>query len=238
MVVPAAGGGTVTMSDGTKVTVPANALGQDTAITVATEPNSVTIDGASIVGTVYRFGPEGTQFSQPATVTLAFDPAQLPAGTLATDVVIMTAPVGSTAFVGLPTSLADATHVSAATTHFSDFAAIVKNRKNSDFADLAQTEVAADMSPTPADLTSSSSLDLTGTCAQTYSSSTCTLTANGGTATQCGLGYSLNCQQTFCYCSGGNLNKMCPKAAPDTNTLNCPGQANMETIWFSCCMFP
>jgi hypothetical protein len=254
MMVSAKGGGTVAVSDGTSVSVPPGSLGQDTPITVAPEPDMVTVSGATPVGMVYRFGPEGTQFATPATVTLTFDPSLLPAGLSPADIVVMTAPVGSSHFEALTTTVVDATHVSATTSHFSDFVATAKDegKDKPDLSvdnaadlgapqpDLAKAQPAADLSQAAADLSSPPDLtarpDLTSACPHTYNVN-CTMST--GTGSACGItGYSLDCRQTSCWCSGGNLGKACPKAAPDTGTLNCPGQANMETMWTSCCGFP
>jgi hypothetical protein len=233
MVVPAGTGGTVTTSDGTSVAVPANALGQDTPISVAPEPNSVAIDGVTLVGNVYRFGPEGTQFATPATVTVAFDPSLLPAAEVATDIVIMTAPVGSTDFVELETSLVDDHHASATTMHFSDFVAGVKKKKDADMSQPASTPDMSDLS----DMTSPP--DLAGTCPHNFNNvMNCMMTTSGPTNSICGMGWTLDCRQTFCVCSGGNQQKVCQKAGADYNTLNCPAQPAVDTMWTSCCGFP
>jgi hypothetical protein len=233
MVVPAGNGGTVTISDGTAVAVPANALGQDTPISVAPEGNPVTIPNVDLVGTVYRFGPEGTQFAVPATVTIAFDPSLLPADAVAADIVIMTAPVGSTEFTELTTSLVDDHHASATTMHFSDFVAGVK-KKNKD-ADMSMAASTPDLSDA-ADM--SSPPDLAGTCPQNFDAMNCWITTSGPTNSIC-YSQKLDCRQTTCICSGGaNQFKQCAKQGADANTLNCPGAAAMATMWTSCCGFP
>jgi hypothetical protein len=240
MDVTASSGGTVAISDGTSVAVPANALGQDTPISVGPETNGVTIDGVTMVGDVYRFGPEGTQFMVPATVTLAFDPSLLPSDAVTTDIVILTAPVGSTDFVELPTSLVDAHHASATTMHFSDFVAGV--RKKDKNADMSQPQSTSDMSAAQDLSTSAQDLssppDLVGTCPHNFAAMTCTMTTGGATGSICSYGQTLNCQQTFCTCQGANQFKMCQKAGADYMTTNCPGQAAMDTMWTSCCGFP
>ena len=230
----AGSGGTVSISDGTSVAVPANSLGQDTPISVAPESNPVTLDGVILVGGVYRFGPEGTQFSVPATVTVAFDPSLLPSDATATDILILTAPVGSTEVVELPTSLVDDRHASATTMHFSDFVAGVKKKIKD--GDMSQPEPAQDLSEAAADM--SSPPDLTGTCPHYFTAMPCRMTTGGATGTICSYGQTLDCQQTICLCSGANQNKTCPKQGADANTLNCPGQTAMETMWISCCGFP
>jgi hypothetical protein len=115
-------GGTVTLSDGTSVQIPAGALSGPTTITITANSSLPPPDGGSWVGTPYLFGPEGTQFAAPVTVTLAFVPSELPADAGPSGITIVTAPAGSSAFTVLPTTVVDATHVSAPTTHFSDIA--------------------------------------------------------------------------------------------------------------------
>jgi hypothetical protein len=114
-------GGSVSTSDRTSVTVPAGALAGAQSVTITPSPASPGPARAALVGPQYVFGPEGVTFSKPVTVTLAFDPARIPAGKSASDVKVYTAPVGSTAFTTLPTTPVDATHVAAQTTHFSRF---------------------------------------------------------------------------------------------------------------------
>jgi hypothetical protein len=117
-------GGSVTLSGGTGVTVPAGALPSNVTVTVTPSPSAPTPAG-TVVGTPYTFGPEGQKFSSPVTVTLAFDPSEIPAGSTAGDIVIYTAPAGTTSYTALPTSIVDSTHASALTTHFSTFVCVV-----------------------------------------------------------------------------------------------------------------
>lgn len=71
-------GGSVTSSDGkASVIIPAGALSQDTAITVAAASNPP----SGNIGTAYEFGPDGTLFSQPVTMAVAYDESTLPPGT-------------------------------------------------------------------------------------------------------------------------------------------------------------
>jgi hypothetical protein len=82
--VSATQGGTVTVTSaddptlaGTSITIPPGALAKDTTITI-TEGDTISVpSGASLVGPVADFGPNGTAFSHPATITLPF---QLAAG--------------------------------------------------------------------------------------------------------------------------------------------------------------
>ncbi len=121
-------GGSVKTSDGSGVTIPAGALGSEVTVTVTPTPLAPTPSGSTAVGAPFVLGPEGQQFSSPVTVTLSFDPAKLPSGFTANDVVIMTAAAGSTDFTALSGSRVDGTHVSATTTHFSVFVPTVASQ--------------------------------------------------------------------------------------------------------------
>jgi hypothetical protein len=110
-------GGSVALSDGTTVAIPAGALSADTTITIATASSAPSPSGATEVGTPYTFGPDGLKFLKPITVTLAYDPSKLPAGTSGSSLVIYTAPDGEATYSELPSSVADGTHISAVTTH-------------------------------------------------------------------------------------------------------------------------
>jgi hypothetical protein len=212
-------GGAVSLADGTAVSIPAGALTASTAITLATQPSTPVIDGSVLVGSVYRFGPEGTQFAAPVTVTLAYDPQKLPNGAAASDVVIFTAPAGSSSFTALATSVVDATHVSATTTHFSDFVAAVKNKVET-----------PDMVVAAGDLSTS---DMASSCARQFLQG-CVVTGCGANAL-----YMLNCAQAMCQCSHGNLGStFVAKPAPYTNTTTCPPVDVLTSIWVSSCMFP
>jgi hypothetical protein len=116
-------GGTVATSDGTSVSIPPGALASNVTVTVTPTPGAAAPAKATEVGTPFTFGPEGQTFTVPVTVTLAFDPGKLTGGRSASDIVIFTAPAGSSSYTALGTQVVDATHVSAATTHFSTFVA-------------------------------------------------------------------------------------------------------------------
>lgn len=77
-----AAGGTVADSGGAKVEVPAGALAQNVAIAVTPSSAGAPVlpAGVTAVGAMVAFTPHGTQFAKPATITLPFDPALLPAG--------------------------------------------------------------------------------------------------------------------------------------------------------------
>jgi hypothetical protein len=75
-------GGTLTFQSG-QVTMqfPAGAVAADTTIGV-TPVTTPPADG--IPGTVYQFSPDGIQFAKPVRLTVKYDPAQIPKGTLET----------------------------------------------------------------------------------------------------------------------------------------------------------
>jgi hypothetical protein len=102
-----------------RVDIPPGALPADTTITISPNTAAPTPAGATVVGTPFTFGPDGLKFLKPITITLAFDGTKLPAETTANAIVVYTAPDGSSVYEPLPTSVADATHVAATTTHFS-----------------------------------------------------------------------------------------------------------------------
>src|SRR5262245_47537972 len=120
-----ASGGVVQSGDAASVSIPSGALAGDLSIVVEPNPAAPAVAGATAVGAAYHFGPDGTQFSKPVTVTLAFAPEKLPAGDGASQVAIFTAAAGSSAYDALPTTIVDASHVSAPASHFSNFVAAV-----------------------------------------------------------------------------------------------------------------
>lgn len=72
--------GTVTSADGrAAVDVPAGALSQNIIITVSSATNP-TPNTLMVGSTAYDLGANGTQFSKPLTLTIAYDPAKFPAG--------------------------------------------------------------------------------------------------------------------------------------------------------------
>ncbi len=73
-------GGIASFSDGrVRMTFPAGALGSESGITAvpATDPTG---DPLVVPGTVFRFEPDGLTFEEPVDLTMAFDPARVPAG--------------------------------------------------------------------------------------------------------------------------------------------------------------
>ncbi len=108
-----AGGGTLSLADGTAVEIPGGALSRDTEITISRKWENARLgSGVSAVGPVYEFLPDGTTFDVPIVVTLAF--SQELVGT-AGEIRIMTAPAGTSAFTELPTEMVDGHRVRAST---------------------------------------------------------------------------------------------------------------------------
>ncbi len=78
-----AGGGVVTGAAGAQVSIPAGALSQNVDIVIAQSDEGAPAlpEGLTAVGEIFAFTPHGTTFAAPVTVTVPFDPAQLPQGT-------------------------------------------------------------------------------------------------------------------------------------------------------------
>lgn len=73
-------GGTVTSANGAvQLTFPAGALGSSLGITVDSMTDAPT-DPALVAGAAYNFGPSGSQFAQPVTITIHYQPSQVPVG--------------------------------------------------------------------------------------------------------------------------------------------------------------
>lgn len=74
------GGALATKDGGVKLDFPEGALGSNTPITVqpVSDPPQ---DSGLVPGTVYDFGPDGTTFATPVTLTIRYDRGKLPQGT-------------------------------------------------------------------------------------------------------------------------------------------------------------
>jgi len=117
VMVTAAAGGTVAVGGGS-LAIPGGSLSADTMVTVTSgAPAAGTPDVSTIKGTLYDFGPSGTTFSPPATLTLPAPSASAPAGQQA---VISTLAEGATAWTDLPTTVAGSM-LTAPVAHFSGF---------------------------------------------------------------------------------------------------------------------
>jgi hypothetical protein len=113
-------GGSLVASDGTRVDIPGGALGTPVTLTLELASDAPLPSGGTFVGAPYALQPEWIQFAQPVFVTLTVDPSQLPAGSSLDGVLVLTAAAGDDGgYLALPSTMADATHVTARTTHFS-----------------------------------------------------------------------------------------------------------------------
>ncbi len=120
------GGGTVEGPGGVRLEVPAGALAADIQLSIEVIDDAPALETAIGVGPVYLLGPEGQAFAEPVSVTVELSPEALPEGATAEQVIVLTAPAGSSAYTSLGgTLLEDATHVTAQTLHFSHFRAAV-----------------------------------------------------------------------------------------------------------------
>jgi hypothetical protein len=101
---------------GASVQIPQGALSSTAMITV-TRVDAPAPAGTVEVGPAFDYGPSGQQFSTPVTITLPFDAAKIPSGRTANDILIYTAPKGSTEYTVLAATLTGST-VTTQTTHF------------------------------------------------------------------------------------------------------------------------
>jgi hypothetical protein len=116
-------GGTVSTPDGrASVTIPAGELSSDVVVSI--DPVAgVTVPGRQVVGPAFVFGPSGITFFVDINVALAVDiPVDGAPGAGAQNIDVVQSG-SATSFTALPTGVADATHVSGRTDHFSTFVA-------------------------------------------------------------------------------------------------------------------
>lgn len=75
-------GGTINGPSGIVLTIPPGALAADTPITIAVDAAGAPPlpSGTASVGSTYSVTPHGTTFGVPVTISVPFDPSQLPAG--------------------------------------------------------------------------------------------------------------------------------------------------------------
>ena len=72
--ITAAEGGTVATSDNSaSIDIPADALAEDTEITIEAKSTAGMPDEDNLGSAAYEFGPDGTEFSVPVTIALALD---------------------------------------------------------------------------------------------------------------------------------------------------------------------
>ncbi|MEZ4457426.1 MAG: Ig-like domain-containing protein [Gemmatimonadales bacterium] len=123
-------GGTITAAGGAvQIVVPAGAVTAATTVTVTENPSPPALPDLTatpatlfaVKGTSYTFGPEGTTFSAPVTVTVKYDPTRIPSWVTPGDMVLIHH--NGTAWERLPGQAVDsASHtITATTTSFSPF---------------------------------------------------------------------------------------------------------------------
>ena len=117
-------GGTVNAASGAvKLVFQTNTVPNGTAVTVsvpATLPAPLTGQALTVVpGATYTFGPDGTVFAKPVSLTIHYDVAQLPPGALESDLAIYT--FANNAWAAMSASTVDVVNktVTASITHFS-----------------------------------------------------------------------------------------------------------------------
>ncbi|MDQ6975942.1 MAG: hypothetical protein Q9M22_05165 [Mariprofundaceae bacterium] len=82
---------------GTSITIPAGALATNATITLTASQATIS---PNQTGLTFAITPHGTPFNAPVTITLKFDPATLPVGTIPTQIKLIkqtTAGIQSTA---------------------------------------------------------------------------------------------------------------------------------------------
>ena len=114
-------GGYVETAEGIRVDVPPGALTRAVTITITDAPNASVDVGAVRVGRAVVLQPSALLFVKPVWVTLVVDPSLLGPGQSASDVTVATYPDISKLEV-IEARARDATHVVAATMHFSFYA--------------------------------------------------------------------------------------------------------------------
>lgn len=112
--VGADGGDFVLLDEAVRLQFPAGALADPVLVTVTPlDDAALPSNPAPVRGTAFAFGPSPLSFQQPVTLTLAFDPVQLPEGYTADDVLIYHMPTPGSIPAALPVSGRTSTTVSA-----------------------------------------------------------------------------------------------------------------------------
>jgi hypothetical protein len=113
--ISAAAGGTVTVTGGS-VNIPPGALAADTTITVAIKDKSQYAHADEVAVNVFDYGPNGTKFLKPVTMTIDLQGVAVPSGKTA-----MIAYYDGANWQTLPDSQVSGGGVTATTTHFTPF---------------------------------------------------------------------------------------------------------------------
>jgi hypothetical protein len=200
-------GGTAGSGD-TSVQVPAGALTSPSMITI-TGVNAPPPANAAVVGPAFDFGPSGQTFTTPVTLTLPFDPTLIPSGKSAADILVYTAPLGSSEYTTLRPTVSGNT-VQVKTTHFTVYLPAVPTAPAA--LDFGVPQSSPDLACGSPD------------CHLTSGGCSCSQSCNGHT-------FVMNCGGTTtasCSCSvDGTI-----KSAFDTS---CAQQSTYESVFFSMC---
>jgi len=114
--ITAADGGTVATADNSaSIDIPADALDEDTEITIEAKSTSGMPNEENLGSAAYEFGPDGTQFNSPVTIALAFD------GEVPDDMEAILAVLEDGVWVGVEGSSLSGGKVSGDVTHFSTY---------------------------------------------------------------------------------------------------------------------
>lgn len=121
-VIGTAGGSATSVDGNTSVQVPAGALTASTAITIA--PSTANSSQGNI-GDVTDFGPDGTTFNAPVTISMKYDPALIPQGITESNLTLAFADSSST-WTDIPTTVDTVNKLLIGqTTHFSTYTATI-----------------------------------------------------------------------------------------------------------------
>ena len=117
-------GGTINTDIGVSIDIPGGSLSEAVNIQIGTY-ESIPPGAPQLAGMLYFFGPSGTTFDPPATVTVPYDSTLLPEGFDPLDLVLLIYNEGDGTWAEAPNSVVDtdAQTVSGQTYHFSGFAA-------------------------------------------------------------------------------------------------------------------
>ncbi len=114
----AQGGTMVVASEGVTIAVPAGALPNGGTVTISAPLTSAApVTGFTTTSPIYSFGPNGQQFAMPVEITLTYSPSAIPAGSSTGDLVLITAPEGTSSYTALPSTVLTNNQVTGVTTH-------------------------------------------------------------------------------------------------------------------------
>ena len=116
------GGGVIDTDFGAGIDIPAGAL--DTPVNIVISQFAAAPPGVETAGPVYFFGPTGTYFSVPVTITVAYDPDRIPLGLDASRMSLLRYNESDGTWEVIPATVDSIAHlVIGQTDHFSGFAA-------------------------------------------------------------------------------------------------------------------